>query len=211
MIKPEMEETWEVETAHQKFWRSLLNQNVDNIVRDREHLRSLRFNHELMKRYQKRFGHVFEERGLNLYQLVAESCDEDWEMQDEEKTNENVAPMEVKKVCNAVSLDHPRQIGVRSGKKEECELQLQTGDEGWEELVQAERQGLCGSARGGGPEAPEGGAKKKKVSERRVKKQHTVGLGNVEEGKIADKSKPAKKARVRKRPVLEAAKYKGIN
>lgn len=45
-----------------------------------------------------------------------------------------------------------------------------------------------------------------------MKKQHTVGLGNVEEGKIADKSKPAKpKARVRKRPVLEAAKYKGIN
>ena len=41
--------------------------------------------------------------------------------------------------------------------------------------------------------------------------RHTKGLGNVEEGKIADKSKPAKKARVRKRPVLEASKYKGIN
>ena len=42
-----------------------------------------------------------------------------------------------------------------------------------------------------------------------MKKQHTSGLGNVEEGLIADKMKPKKK-RQRKRPVLGST-YKNIN
>ena len=37
-----------------------------------------------------------------------------------------------------------------------------------------------------------------------MKKQHTLGLGNVEEGKLADKAKPKKK-RNRKRPSLGKA------
>ena len=43
-----------------------------------------------------------------------------------------------------------------------------------------------------------------------MKKQHTSGLGNVEEGLLADKMKPKKKTRQRKRPVLGSA-YKKIN
>jgi len=41
-----------------------------------------------------------------------------------------------------------------------------------------------------------------------VKPQHTAGLGNVEEGRLAEK--PAKKPRQRKRPVLGKA-YQAIN
>ena len=42
-----------------------------------------------------------------------------------------------------------------------------------------------------------------------MKKQHTVGLGNVEEGRNAEKLKPVKK-RIRKRPTL-GSNYKGLN
>ena len=42
-----------------------------------------------------------------------------------------------------------------------------------------------------------------------MKKQHTAGLGNVEEGRLAEKIKPAKK-RNRKRPAL-GSQYKNIN
>ena len=41
-----------------------------------------------------------------------------------------------------------------------------------------------------------------------MKKQHTVGLGNVEEGRLAEKTKP--KMRQRKRPVL-GSQYKSLN
>ena len=41
-----------------------------------------------------------------------------------------------------------------------------------------------------------------------LKKQHTAGLGNVEEGKLADKLKPKKRAR--KRPTL-GSNFRGIN
>ena len=44
-----------------------------------------------------------------------------------------------------------------------------------------------------------------------MKKQHTAGLGNVEEGRLAEKLKPvAKKKRQRKRPVL-GSQFKSIN
>ena len=42
-----------------------------------------------------------------------------------------------------------------------------------------------------------------------MKKQHTAGLGNVEEGRLAEKIKPKKK-RQRKRPVL-GKQYQNIN
>ena len=43
-----------------------------------------------------------------------------------------------------------------------------------------------------------------------MKKQHTAGLGNVEEGRLAEKIKPAVKKRQRKRPLL-GSQYKNIN
>ena len=42
-----------------------------------------------------------------------------------------------------------------------------------------------------------------------IKKQHTVGLGNVEEGRLADKVAPKKK-RQRKRPQLGSG-YQKVN
>lgn len=45
-----------------------------------------------------------------------------------------------------------------------------------------------------------------------MKKQHTAGLGNVEEGRLAEKIAPVKvKRRNRKRPVLNSKNYSNIN
>ena len=112
-----------------------------------------------MKWWQKKCGHIFEERGLNLYELVAQSHGECWEMpdydeatfkkewggdQEEEKTPpEKIAPSELKEKPrqDAVSLDHPCEIGVRREEEEELELHVRAGDEGCEIDVQARRKG----------------------------------------------------------------------
>jgi hypothetical protein len=60
---------------------------------------------------------------------------------------------------------------------------------------------------------PRSAAKKKKPDEesgrKRVKQQHTKGLGNVEEGRLAEAAAPKKK-RQRKRPTL-GSQYKTMN
>ena len=59
---------------------------------------------------------------------------------------------------------------------------------------------------------PRSVAEKKKPEDRgqRVAKQHTAGLGNVEEGRLADKAKTVVKKRQRKRPTL-GSQYKNLN
>ena len=162
-----MEDQLVDDSAHANFWRRLLNQRVDELVNSVKWLKSLRYRNDEMKWWQKRCGHIFEERGLNLYELVAQSHGECWEMpeydeatfkkewgnptQDEEKSApekivpEKIAPSELKvekpRQQDAVSLDHTCEIGLRRKKEEEFELQVRSGDEGCESDVQARRKG----------------------------------------------------------------------
>ena len=139
----QLDQVWLEDTPHGRFWRRLLNDNVDKIVQNRKHLRALRFNNDLVKQYQKRLGHIFEERGLNLYQLIAESYDECWDSEDEEKSRpapkKNVVSLELKEKNpdnDALRLDPAREIGVRSREKEEFRLQVRSGDERCESNLQ---------------------------------------------------------------------------
>jgi len=208
-----MEQVWEDEAPAAAFFRKLLNSRVDSMLASPEWLRSLRYDHEMVRWWNKRAGHIFEERGLNLYELIASSHGECWDDEDEQKTRhaveENVLPPVLKEKPrqtkeDALSLDHPCESGVRKGEEEECKLHVRPGDEGRQEHVQARsgREELYRRAGGSPQKAP---AKKKKPSEEiaggRGVKTHTKGLGNVEEGRNAEKSKPKKK-RQRKRPVL---------
>ena len=68
-----MEQMWEDESAQAKFFRQLLNSRVDSMLASPEWLRSLRYNHDMVRWWNKRAGHIFEERGLNLYELIAAS------------------------------------------------------------------------------------------------------------------------------------------
>ena len=81
-----MEAAWG-DTPHARFWIRLLNENVDSLINDPEKilLRHMRHDHQMVRDYQKRFGCVFEERGLNLYELIARACGEIWDNEDEEK------------------------------------------------------------------------------------------------------------------------------
>ena len=219
-----MEQVWEDEAPAAAFFRKLLNSRVDSMLASPEWLRSLRYDHDMVRWWNKRAGHIFEERGLNLYELIASSHGECWDDEDEQKTRhaveENVLPPVLKekprqtKEEDAVRLDHPCQVGVRKQQEEEgCELHVRHGNEGRQSDVQALRSGREELyRRAGGSE--EASAEKKKPNEesvgggRRVAKQHTAGLGNVEEGRLAEK--PAIKQRRRKRPQL-GSQYKMTN
>lgn len=216
-----MERVWEDSSPHAKFWRQLLNSRVDELISSPEWLKSLRFNHTMVKWWNKNAGDIFEERGLNLYELIAQSFGECWDEEDEQKCahakKENVLPPCVKSKDNkprhedAIRVDHPRQIGVRSQEEEECELLVRPGNEGRQSDLQAGREELY--RRAGGSE--EASAEKKKPNEepvgrgrRVVAKQHTAGLGNVEEGRLAEKG--AVKQRKRNRPQL-GSQFKMMN
>ena len=81
-----MDSVWR-EGPVKRFWDRLLNENVDRLVTDPEQflLKHMRHDYAMVKDYQKRFGHIFEERGLNLFQLIAKASGETWDSEDEEK------------------------------------------------------------------------------------------------------------------------------
>ena len=74
-----MERVWEDSSPHAKFWRQLLNSRADELISSPEWLKSLRFNHTMVKWWNKNAGDIFEERGLNLYELIAQSFGECWD------------------------------------------------------------------------------------------------------------------------------------
>ena len=150
-----MEQVWIDDSPHANFWRRLLNSRVDELVNSKEWLKRLRHRNDEVKWWNKRCGRIFEERGLNLYQLIAQANGECWDEEDDQKCahalEENVVPPMVneKPRQNAVSLDHPREIGVRSGEEEELELHVRPSDEGREKHLQASgREGIYRRAGG---------------------------------------------------------------
>ena len=211
-----LHQVWEEDSAHCRFWKRLLNDRVDLLVNSKDWLKGLRYRHDEVKWWNKRCKHIFEERGVNLYQLIAQANGECWDDEDEQKcahaVEENVDPpmLKEKPRQDAVSLDHPCQVRVRSGQKEELELHVRSSHEGRKIELQAGREGLYRRA-GCTQEAPP--KKKKQKSEevgggRGVNTQHTKGLGNIEEGRLAEKA--PKKKRQRKRPAL-GSQFKKIN
>ena len=153
-----MEKVWSDDgNPHEKFLRTLLNNRVTEMVGSERWLKSLRYKHDEVRWWQKRAGYIFEERGLNLYQLIAQAHGECWDNEDEEKCasakkqgiepplHKKNDPTHVKEkprqTENAVSLDHPCESGVRRGQKEECELQVRSSDEGRQIDLQASGKG----------------------------------------------------------------------
>ena len=149
-----MEQVWEDNSPHAKFMRTLLNSRVDELVNSPEWLKGLRFNHDEVKWWNKKCGYIFEERGLNLYQLIARAHGECWDDEDEQKcaqaAEENVVPpvLKEKPRHDAIRLDRPLQESVRSGKEEELRLQVQPSDERRQENVQKGREELYRRAGG---------------------------------------------------------------
>ena len=182
-----------------RFWDRLYNGVVDGMLHDPQKvlLRHMRHDYEMVRDYQKRLGYIFRERGLNLYELIARACGEIWDEEDDEKGGvlKKLVPMVLKGAQHAVRVDYPCQVGVREREiqgddvqagNDQCKIELQEGE---------------GRKVGGGGSQEKTAEKKKQKSEGggRVS-EHTKGLGNVEEGRLAEGKKPKK--RQRKRPSL---------
>jgi hypothetical protein len=138
-----MEKAWVNDDPHAKFWRRLLNQRVTQLVNSKRWLQSLRYKNEEVRWWLKRCGHIFDERGINLYELIAQSHGEgSWVLPeyDEQKYKEEwghslekVVPPIVKekpRQNNAVSLDYPRQVSICSQEEEKSFVQVRPSDEG---------------------------------------------------------------------------------
>ena len=157
MLDKGMEQVWVDDSPHAAFFRRLLNSRVDELVNSQEWLKRLRHSHEEVKWWNKRCGHIFEERGLNLFELIAQANGECWDLdsEDEQKcaqaAEENVVPPMLKKKPrqrDALGLDHPCEVGLRERQEEERQLHVRTGDERRQKDVQAGRQELYRRAGG---------------------------------------------------------------
>ena len=131
---------WDGETAHQRFWRSLLNTRLDQLLANREELKALRFNWELLVTLKEKLRLVLEERGMSLESLVAKACDENWDSEDEEKhAPKKCSPVKVKEPPSnhAVCLGPARKSGLRKGQGQGHVLQA--GDDCSQILLQKRR------------------------------------------------------------------------
>ena len=96
-----MEATWKEELPAARFMRRLVKQRAEQLMRDKVYLKTLRCNYPVAKALQKRFGDVWSEFGTSIFQLIAGSCDEDWDAEDEEKfafaqSEKKTSPMNLK-------------------------------------------------------------------------------------------------------------------
>ncbi len=154
--------SWDTETAHERFWRCLLNHRLDSLLSNKDELRSLRYNWQRFRYLKEKLHTVLKERGVSLTQRVAEAYGDSWgsdvDSEDEEKSSpdyQKSCSHEVKKIPNAVSVGPACKVGVREGEVEGNDVQA--GDDLREKQLQT--QGLEGGTTVSQKE--EGGAEKK--------------------------------------------------
>ena len=80
-----MHKVWEAESATARFWKRLIRERAVEFMRSPDYLRALRHRDDQAREDQKRFGHIWEEYGTNVYQLIAEACGETWDEEDDAK------------------------------------------------------------------------------------------------------------------------------
>ena len=191
--------SWDKETAHQRFWRCLLNNRLDSLLANKDELRSLRYDWKRFRYLKEKLKTVLKERGVSLTQRVAEAYGDSWgsdvDSEDEEKSSpdyQKSCSHEVKKIPNAVRVGPACKVGVCEGEVEGNDVQA--GNDFREKQLQT--QGLEG---GTAVAQEKGGAEKKKPK-----------VSDPDVGLEGAKPDPKKKKRVRKRPML-GGKFKNIN
>ena len=81
-----MHTAWESESDAAKiFLNKLRRQRAIEFMRNNAYMRSLRHDYDRARSDQKAFGAIWAEYGTDVYKLIAESCGERWDAEDEEK------------------------------------------------------------------------------------------------------------------------------
>lgn len=113
-----MEEMWVDKSPHARFLRKLMNSRVDELVNDQKWLKRMRYRNEEVRWWQKNAAHIFEERGINLYQLIAQAHGECWDNEDEEKSaSAKAAGVPLPRPGTAKKIDPPL---VKEKKPRQC-------------------------------------------------------------------------------------------
>ena len=116
-----MEETWRA-TAAEDFWNQLVRDRARMFMRSRESMRRLRYDNPEAKRMQRLFGDVWREYDTNVYQLIAEAHDENWDAEDEQK---HAVADEDKKEAAVNKTNHDDLAGTREESARERLHELQ--------------------------------------------------------------------------------------
>ena len=150
---------WKAEPAAARFMRRLVKQRAEQLMRDKVYLKTLRFNYAVAKRMQKRFGDVWSEFGTNIFELIAGSCEEDWDAEDEEKnafaqqSEKKTSPMNLKENTRDDDVVATCEKGARRGL-DQLQGKLETGLGELEEAEGQEGRGEGFYRRAGGSGGP---------------------------------------------------------
>jgi hypothetical protein len=119
-----MQKAWEDEAPAARFMRRLIRQRAVEFMRNPEYLKRLRYDYERARSDQKMFGHIWEEFGTSIFELIAEAHGEDWDAD---------ADAEEKKKEAAVNQRRTKQnddvVATREESTRERKHQLQGLDE----------------------------------------------------------------------------------
>ena len=67
------------------FLQKLRESRAREFMENKEFLQMLRFEPETTKRMQRWFGAIWARQNTDIYKLIAHACNEDWDLEDEEK------------------------------------------------------------------------------------------------------------------------------
>ena len=68
-----------------RFMKRLVRERAVDLMGSDDYLRSLRHRNDVAVSDQRRFGHIWQEYGTNVYQLIAGAHGETWDAEDEQK------------------------------------------------------------------------------------------------------------------------------
>ena len=88
-----MEEAWKPDPVA-AFWERLIRERAVEWMREPKWMKPLRFDNDEAMRMQKRFGAVWEEYGTDIYKLIAQAHNENWDAEDEQKHAPALAKVE---------------------------------------------------------------------------------------------------------------------
>ena len=114
-----MQEMWEDETPAARFMRRLVRKRAVEFMRNVEYLKQLRYNYDQAKMDQKMFGHVWEEYGTNIFELIAEAHGENWD------ADADAGPKKEAAVNQKRTVHHDDVVATREESTRERKHQLQ--------------------------------------------------------------------------------------